>query len=138
MSESLLLLNEPTLWFINLMISDYEYNRKQSLSGIVKGWATNVHEKTLPKSFVNTPNPSASGAPSSRSTKLAVPSLTTGTTVTTGSSTQHSIVSDTGITTKFGGGFDVADSDAEEETAPFKNREGLGKPDDNIALVGTT
>ncbi|KAH0832917.1 hypothetical protein J3R83DRAFT_11882 [Lanmaoa asiatica] len=116
---SLLLLNESTLWFINLLVSDYESIRKKSLSGVVKGWATNVHEKTLSKSSMNTPNPSASGTPSSQSTRLATPSLIIGT--TTGSSTQYSTASDTGITTKFGS-FDL-NSDAEEETAPFKNRE---------------
>ncbi|KAF9224146.1 hypothetical protein BS17DRAFT_817050 [Gyrodon lividus] len=123
---SMLLLTESTLWFINMLVSDYESNRRKSLSGNVKNWATNVHEKSLLRGSANAmPNPSASSALSSWSTKLNT--LAT----STSSSTQHSIASDTGIMTKFGG-FDL-NSDEEKETAPFKNRE--GKPNKHIALV---
>ncbi|KAH0835022.1 hypothetical protein J3R83DRAFT_10758 [Lanmaoa asiatica] len=53
-------------------LSQYQL-KKKSLSGTVKGWATNVHEKTLLKGSANTtPNPSASGhnVPSSQSMKV--------------------------------------------------------------------
>jgi len=121
----MLLLTESTLSFINLLVADYESNhdRKKSLSGTIKGWAAIVNEKTYSKgSASTTPNPSASGAPtSSQATK--VNTLTTTSTQCSGT--------DASITTKFGG-FDL-DSDVEQETSPFKNKE--GKLNDNVALV---
>jgi len=124
----MLLLTQSTLSFINSLVADYESIRKKSLSGTVKGWAAIINEKMYPEaqSSVNssiTPNPSVSGALStSQATKVN--------TLTTTTTTQCS-GTDAGITIKFGG-FDL-DSDPEQETTPFKNKE--GKSNDNIALV---
>ncbi|KAH0835465.1 hypothetical protein J3R83DRAFT_9104 [Lanmaoa asiatica] len=126
--STMLLLTESTLSFVNLLVADYESTRKKSLSGTVKGWATLVHEKTLPKDSPGprtTPSVSALSALSSQATKVDTPATT---------STQYS-VTDAGITTKFGS-FDLDSEDGdnkEKEEMPFKNTE--GKLNDDIALV---
>lgn len=127
-TSAMLLLTQSTLSFVNLLVADYESIRKKTPSGTIKGWAAVVHEQTYPEAqgSVNssaTPNPPVSGTLStSQATKV---NTLTATTTTQCSGT------DAGITTKFGG-FDL-DSDLEQETAPFKNKE--GKSNDNIALV---
>ncbi|KAH0831316.1 hypothetical protein J3R83DRAFT_13962 [Lanmaoa asiatica] len=125
--STMLLLTESTLSFVNLLITNYESDRKQTLSSTVKGWATLVHEKALPKSSLNTGTKGSTfSVPSSQATKVN--------TLATTSSTQHSDI-DAGITTKFGG-FNLnseGNNDKEHETEPLKNKE--EKSNDNIALV---
>lgn len=121
----MLLLTESTLWFINLLVTDYDSsNRKKSLSGTVKGWATNVPLPSLRGSANTTPTPSVSGTTPSLSQDTRVATSTTTT------STQFSVKTDTGITTKFGG-FDLGD-DSEEEAAPVKHEKGKSN---DIAVV---
>ncbi|KAF8545840.1 hypothetical protein OG21DRAFT_1528222 [Imleria badia] len=105
-----------------------QYLKKKSLSGTVKGWATLVHEKSLPKDSPGPetmPSVSAFGALSSQAMKVDTPATT---------STQYS-VTDGGITTKFGG-FDLNsenDNNKKKKEIPFKNRE--GKSNNDITLV---
>ena len=124
----MLLLTKSILLFVNLLVDDYESNSKKSISSTVKGWAAGVHEKTVLKS---SPGPAPQAKPltvsmiqSSEATKVNTLPATTG--------TQCSVM-DAGITTKFGG-FNL-NSDSEQETPPFDNKE--GKLNDNIALVCT-
>ncbi|KAI9568759.1 hypothetical protein HD554DRAFT_2038528 [Boletus coccyginus] len=105
-----------------------QYLKKKSLSGTIKGWVAIINEKMYPEAqgSINSsiiPNWSVSGAPStSQATKV---NTLTATTTTQCSGTNA------GITIKFGG-FNL-NSDLEQKTTPFKNKE--GKSNDNITLA---
>lgn len=126
----MLFLTESTLLFVNLLVTDYESNRKKSLSeNGVRGWAVGVHERTtlkknIPTHTTSNPSTTVTNVVSSQATKVNTPATT---------STQYS-VTDAVIATKFGG-FNL-DSDLEQETQPLE-KQAAGKSNDNIALVCT-
>lgn len=125
----MLLLTESTLFFVNLLITDYESTNRLSVGGTVKDWAALVNEKTSPLPSMSAKTSSTdidiSSTYDSQRSKAATKS--------TRATTQYS-ESDAGITTKFGG-FDVDCDDDNEEQEAMLLQKGKGSSNKNIALV---
>lgn len=135
----MLFLTESTLFFVNLLLTGDETDRKPSLAGTVKGWAALVHEKTQETSKHWQSSEASASAVSGSSNQ---PSKTTNAT-TVGCLGTQALCSEAGtagigIHWHFGGPFDDSDSaddrmEREAMLAAAKN--GKGRLNNNVVTL---